>query len=141
MPTYLFKEVAGLQQAAQLAALARQTFRQAYADEMHPQHMDEHLERELCDEAFRTMLSTDRVLVATCEGQGLSHTLLEMALALEKLAQAPRVMRLVWETNHSAQRLYKSYGFEKIGERAEFDYQGNRTGADFIMVKLNPENQ
>ena len=102
MPKYLFKEVAGLQQVPQLAALARQTFRQAYADEMHAQHRDEHLEQELCDEAFRTMLSTDRVLVTTCEGQGIGHTLLDMALALEKLAQAPRVMLLVWETNRSA---------------------------------------
>ena len=86
-------QVVQIQQEQQLAGLARQTFRQAYADEMHPQQMDQHIEQELSDGAFRTMLSTDQVLVATGEGVwvgfvqvGIAPPNLEVAFTQQDMA-------------------------------------------------------
>ena len=57
------------------------------------------------------------------QGQGIGHLLLDTVLVIEEVTAAASVMLLVWETNHAAQRLYKSYDFKKVGERAEFDQQ------------------
>jgi len=54
----------------------------------------------------------------TVKGAGVAHALMEDALAWARGAGAAALYLSVWENNARAQRFYRGYGFEHVGEHA-----------------------
>jgi diamine N-acetyltransferase len=50
------------------------------------------------------------------QGAGVAHELMRMALARMRARGADALFLSVWENNARAQRFYRGYGFEHIGE-------------------------
>ena len=50
------------------------------------------------------------------KGSGVAQALMDEALAWAKARGARAMYLSVWENNHRAQRFYKRYGFEHVGE-------------------------
>ncbi len=65
-------------------------------------------------------------VLANYQGKGIGKSLIEAALSDPRLKNASKVYLDVWENNPGAQKLYKSYGFEKVGKLDD---------GDVIMVK------
>ena len=63
---------------------------------------------------------------------------MDAALNDPRLHGATNIYLDVWEHNHGAQRFYKRYGFEKVGERSFHVESGEETDVDFIMVRRLP---
>lgn len=53
---------------------------------------------------------------AETKGKGVAHTLMDEALSWARARRAKTMYLSVWENNHRAQRFYKRYGFEHVGE-------------------------
>ena len=41
-----------------------------------------------------------------------------------------------WESNHGAQKLYKKYGFERVGKIPEYGSDGSLVGYEHIMLRV-----
>lgn len=83
-------------------------------------------------EARASHAELKRLYVAqSAQGAGLGRALLETALAwMESHTDGPLWIG-VWSGNDKAQRLYRRYGFEKVGE---YDYPvGNWRDREFIL--------
>jgi len=72
------------------------------------------------------------------QGRGIGTALVEAALRHPLLAEAPRVVLDVWEHNPGAQRLYRRFGFEVVGERCFEVASGAPTSLDLIMERRAP---
>lgn len=64
------------------------------------------------------------------KGSGVARTLMDDCLAWARANGAKTLYLSVWEDNHRAQRFYKSYGFEHLGEHNFM--VGNTADRDFI---------
>lgn len=69
------------------------------------------------------------------QNQGIGAQLLEAALNDARMKNAPRIFLDVWEHNHGAQRFYKRYGFQVVGERKFEVESGAETSADLVMAR------
>lgn len=67
------------------------------------------------------------------QGHGAGKMLMEVSLAHPKIASAPHVFLLVWNQNSRAIALYKSFGFNEIGERKFRSKDGAAT--NLIMIR------
>ena len=67
------------------------------------------------------------------QNQGIGVQLMNAALEHSHMQNAPRIFLDVWEHNHGAQRFYKRYGFQIVGERKFEVASGEETSADLIM--------
>jgi diamine N-acetyltransferase len=62
-------------------------------------------------------LELHRLYVEAAEkGAGIAQTLMEEALAWARARGAPAIYLSVWENNERAQRFYRRYGFQHVGE-------------------------
>jgi ribosomal protein S18 acetylase RimI-like enzyme len=64
------------------------------------------------------------------KGAGVAAALMDDCLAWARAKRASALYLSVWENNHRAQRFYKRYGFEHIGEHKFM--VGNTADRDFI---------
>lgn len=71
------------------------------------------------------------------QNQHLGTQLIQAALAHPQLENAARIYLDVWEHNHGAQRFYKRFGFEVVGERKFKVESGAETDPDWIMLRSN----
>ncbi len=69
------------------------------------------------------------------QNRGIGSSLMDAALAHPLLKEAEYIYLDVWEHNSGAQRLYKRYGFEVIGERRFTLPSGLEGDFDYIMVR------
>jgi diamine N-acetyltransferase len=75
-----------------------------------------------------------RVYVETAlQGRGIGRRLTEAALAQPRLAQASRVFLQVWDANERAVRLYRHFGFKRIGT-TQFTV-GDKVMEDAVYVR------
>lgn len=72
------------------------------------------------------------------QNRGIGSTLMDAALAHPLLKRAEYIYLDVWERNNGAQRLYKRYGFEVIGQRRFILPSGLEGDFDYIMVRYGP---
>ena len=64
-------------------------------------------------------LELHRLYVAQhVQGRGVAATLMEDAIAWARSHGAPALFLSVWENNERAQRFYRRYGFEPVGEHS-----------------------
>ncbi|MEM7018133.1 MAG: GNAT family N-acetyltransferase [Pseudomonadota bacterium] len=160
-----------------LAALARQTYSDAFAAEVDPVQLADHLSTNMSNEQFAEMMQTDvfyfyyqdeqpigfvqlgdvndyyqkfvsdinpagteirrAYVLANVQSKGIGSALLEQAFRHPRVASSPVVYLNVWETNYGAQKLYKRYGFQKIGEMPEYGLDGELNGCEHIMARPN----
>ncbi|MGI9325256.1 MAG: GNAT family N-acetyltransferase [Pseudomonadales bacterium] len=73
------------------------------------------------------------------QGRGIGHQLMDAVLALVPVCQARRVFLDVWEHNHGAQKLYRSYGFKVIARRRYIGANGQPEDEDYQMCRLQPQ--
>lgn len=66
--------------------------------------------------------------------QGIGRSLINAALEHPRLAHAENIYLDVWDQNFSAQKLYKSYGFEIVG-RNPFIIDSRVVGYDLVMIR------
>ena len=77
-----------------------------------------------------------RLYVSTAfQNLGVGAKLMDAALNHPWLA-GTTIFLDVWEDNTGAQRFYRRYGFERVGERAFRVTSGEVTGVDFVMVRV-----
>lgn len=74
------------------------------------------------------------------QNRGTGTLLMEAALEHPRLKNAKCIFLDVWEHNHGAQRFYKRYGFEVIGNRRFQVVSGAETSLDLIMVRRKAKN-
>ncbi len=67
------------------------------------------------------------------QNQNLGAQLMDAALNHPCMKAAPRIFLDVWEQNHGAQRFYRRYGFEVVGERKFEVESGAETSVDLVM--------
>ena len=67
------------------------------------------------------------------QGRGVGHMLMKAALQLPILAQSSHIYLGVWENNHRAQAMYRSYGFAPVGEYLY--YVGDHADREIIMMR------
>ena len=68
------------------------------------------------------------------KGAGVAQTLMDDCLAWARRKGAKLLYLSVWENNHRAQRFYRSYGFEHVGEHKFM--VGKTADRDFIWRLL-----
>jgi len=76
-------------------------------------------------------------VLAEAQSKGVGSTLIEHVLQDPFIANTASVYLTTWESNHGAQRLYRKYNFEKIGEIPEYETDGTLSGYEYIMVRHN----
>jgi ribosomal protein S18 acetylase RimI-like enzyme len=69
-------------------------------------------------------------VVADAKGAGVAHELMRCVVEWTKSDGAAALWLSVWENNERAQRFYKRYGFEHVGEHKFM--VGNTADRDFI---------
>lgn len=76
-------------------------------------------------------------VVSGFQNQGVGKLLMDTAMTHPLLNDASNVYLDVWERNLGAQKFYKRYGFNVIGERKFAVASGVSTSSDLIMVRHN----
>lgn len=79
-------------------------------------------------------------VLAPYQNRGIGSQLMETALAHPQLATDSNIFLDVWEENTRAQRFYKRYGFEKVGEKRFFVDSGAKSGVDFVMLRRSQKS-
>jgi ribosomal protein S18 acetylase RimI-like enzyme len=75
-------------------------------------------------------------VLAEYQNRSTGSRLIQAALAHPLLASADAVVLDVWKQNVAAQRFYRRYGFQAVGERAFSVASGAETTPDIIMVRV-----
>jgi ribosomal protein S18 acetylase RimI-like enzyme len=147
---------------AALSALARETYAAAFGHSMSAEDLATQLRDTRSESYFQAALQTDAILLACVEGtlvgylhlrgqpqngdveihafyvapamqgQGVGTTLLEIAAAHPRIADARHITLDVWEENPRAIALYQRHGFTIVGKR-DFTVGGRVLGTDLVM--------
>ena len=74
-------------------------------------------------------------VLATNQGKGIGSELIERALRNPMVDGIHAMYLTTWETNHGAQKLYRKYGFNKVGAIPEYGSDGKLDGFEHIMAR------